>query len=193
MYKITASLLSSWNYHLKDKKKASFASLMDAVRGIYEPNMFTKLGHDFEDDVFSGKNRELSLYVKYMKRQVSKKRTIEVDGNVYLISGKLDLYDTDKQRILDLKRIIKKDLKKYDDSAQHLLYFYLEPTATEFIYICAYGPLEMIKGYFVIRKERPPEDELEEAIRTLIRNFIQFLKEKELLETYLMFQKVERN
>lgn len=193
MYKITASLLSSWNYHLKDKKKASFASLMDAVRGIYEPNMFTKLGHDFEDDVFSGKNRELSLYVKYMKRQVSKKRTIEVDGNVYLISGKLDLYDTDKQRILDLKRIIKKDLKKYDDSAQHLLYFYLEPAATEFIYICAYGPLEMIKGYFVIRKERPPEDELEEAIRTLIRNFIQFLKEKELLETYLMFQKVERN
>lgn len=190
-YKITASLLSSYLYYLTDGKKATFRSLTDAVRGIYTPNMFTKMGHDFEDDIFEGKNPKLSPYIAGMPTQIQKYRDIKVGEDLFMISGKLDVYDTENRRILDFKRIIKKDYNKYDDSAQHLLYFYLVPEAEEFVYICAYGPIEEIKDYYIIRKNRPTEEELESSIRKIIVDFITFLKENELLETYIMFQAVE--
>lgn len=190
-YKITASLLNSWLYYVANPTNTNFATFVDALRGVYTPNIFTDAGHAFEKTVFEGNYPILKDFIVGMKQQVSARQQIVVDNVHYVISGKIDLYDKDKNRIIDLKRIIKKDYKKYDNNTQHMLYFYLMPDIKEFIYLCAYGQLAGIEGHYYIRKHRPSEEELVTYIENTIRDFIEFLRDKKLLETYLAFQKAK--
>ena len=189
-YKISPSLLNSYIYYLNNPEKKNYDSLVNRLNNIFETNIYLERGLKFEDEVFEGKHGKLSELVKDLQQQVWANKTIERDEYNIKISGRLDVYDPDKKRIYDIKRVSRFTPNKYDDSTQHLLYFYTMPEAKEFYYLVAVGPDEKIVNEVALYK-RPDDAVLEETVIHVINNFYQFLKQKNLWEVYTENQKTK--
>lgn len=189
-YKISASLLNSYIYYLNNPTDKNYNSLVNHVRGIFETNKYLERGLKFEDEVFEGKHGKLSQLLKDLPKQVWANRKIIREDYDILISGKLDALDKDKGRIYDVKRVTSHTHNKYDDSMQHILYFYIMPEINEFYYLVASGNDKLIKNDVVLYK-RPDEKTLEETVMHMIDNFYAFLRQKNLWKDYTEFQKAK--
>jgi hypothetical protein len=186
-YKISASLLNSWIYYKNDPCTKNFDSFVESLRGEFKGNVWTERGNIYESEVFQGKHGKVSKLVESLPKQVWCNRYIDVDGLRIKISGKMDVVDHNKKVIYDIKRTTKFSKDKYDDSMQHVLYFFLNPIEyREFYYIVAYDNEDSENGIDVgiIRKTRPDEKDLEKTVINTIKEFFKFLKERDLWEIY---------
>jgi hypothetical protein len=190
-YKISASLLNSWIYYKENPSKDTFDSFVDGLKGIFTDNKWTIRGKIFESEVAEGKHGKLSKLIAGLSQQKWSNKTITVDGLNIKISGKLDAVDYNKKRIYDIKRVDKFSEDKYDTSVQHNIYFYLNPDIVEFYYLVASGIDDASIELNIIQKLRPSDNILEAYIYGTIHDFFEFLKEKDLFNTYLEYQKAK--
>ena len=193
-YLITPSLLNSWGWiwncedsvretdndtmSLEDKvfyarQKAMEDFIHTLNRLPSEPNEFMKAGIEFEDECYKG-NTCVSPIIQGGAYQIVGKKNAEVNGMKFLMYGRLDVLKGGI--IYDIKRIWKYSLPKYSKSYQHQFYFELFPNAYKFEYLAYDGVKLHREVYF------PSKDKNE--IESVIANFIQWLKENNLLEVY---------
>lgn len=189
IYKISASLLNSWIYYEANQSEKTYNDFLKSLKGEFKTNRWIKRGNKFESEVSEGKHGKLSELVKDLPKQVWCNKTIELDGLSIKISGKLDVIDESKKRIYDVKRVNEFSEDKYDYSAQHILYFYLNPGIEDFYYLVASGVTNENIEFNVIHKKRP--ENVENLVFSIIRKFFNFLKANNLWTVYTEFQKVK--
>jgi hypothetical protein len=190
VYKISPSLLNSYFYYLNNPTIENFNSLKNRIKNIFETNIYLERGLKFEDEVFEGKHGKLSELLKNLPKQVWANKTIQKDDYNILISGKLDAIDEKNKIIYDIKRVTKFTKNKYDDSTQHLLYFYIRPDMQEFYYLVATGEDNNIVTNIAFYT-RPDNKLLENTVIHIINNFYQFLHKNNLWNDYIKFQKAK--
>lgn len=194
-YLITTSLLNSWAYiwncvdgvkeaetdkisfdeKLYNKQKNAYEGFVSALNRIKTPtNEFMQLGIDFEKDCYDGKT-EFSKIIENGQFQVVGMKEIEVDGMKFLMYGILDVLKAGV--IYDIKRVIKYSRPKYINSFQHNFYFCLYPNVKEFTYLIYDGYKYHKESYYDVEKAQ-------DIIDGAIRDFINYLKERNLLEIY---------
>lgn len=190
-YKISASLLNNYFYYLNNPSKRGFESLVKRLKNIYESNFFMERGNRFESEVFKGEHGSMSALVKGLPKQVWASKVVERDGYNIRIAGIMDVVDEDKKRIYDIKRVSKFTKDKYDNSTQHLIYFYLRPEMRDFYYLVAVGRNEEFTEEVAHYKR--PDDNIEETVLHIVDNFYTFLKENNLWETYTSNQQTKKD
>jgi hypothetical protein len=190
VYKISPSLLNSYFYYLNNPTIENFNSLKNRIKNIFETNIYLERGLKFEDEVFEGKHGKLSELLKNLPKQVWANKTIQKNDYNILISGKLDAIDEKNKIIYDIKRVTKFTKDKYDDSTQHLLYFYIRPDMQEFYYLVATGEDNSIVTNIAFYT-RPDNKLLENTVIHIINNFYQFLHKNNLWNDYIEFQKAK--
>lgn len=188
LYKITATLLNSWNYIYQAKpeyQKDAFESFLKTLQRIKEPpNFFMKRGLEFEDACYNGEVPIISDIVRGGAFQVYAEKDIEVDGYSIRMLGYLDALK--EGTIYDIKRVNRYDLQKYFSSYQHHIYFELVPEATDFVYLIGSGSGVNVNVYF----EQYTRQEMID-IKGVIHNFFQFLDENDLTQTYIENWKID--
>lgn len=188
LYKITATLLNSWNYIYQAKpeyQKDAFESFVNYLNRIKEPpNFFMKRGLQFEEECYNGEVPIISDIVRNGAFQVYAEKDIEVDGYSIRLLGYLDALK--EGVIYDIKRVNQYDLQKYFGSYQHHIYFELVPEATDFVYLIGAGSGENVNVYF----EQYTRQEMID-IKGVIHNFFQFLDENDLTQTYIENWKID--
>ncbi len=105
--------------------------------------------------------------------QVALSMDITVDGIDFVVYGKLDFLKCGT--IYDTKFSKTYHLNKYIDSPQHPFYFYICPSASDFVYLSC-------DGKYVYKERYEPWQC--EPVDKMIHQFIAFLKEQNLLEIY---------
>lgn len=182
LYKITATLLNSWNYIYQAKpeyQQDALDSFVKYLKRIKEPpNFFMKRGLDFEKDCYNGQVPIISDIVRDAAHQVYAEKILEVDGYQLKLLGYLDALQ--EGIIYDIKRVNQYDLQKYFGSYQHHIYFELIPEATHFVYLVAAGQSEKVNVYF----EEYARDEMID-IKEVIRSFFSFLEKNDLMQIYI--------
>lgn len=189
IYKISASLLNSWIYYEANQSEKTYDDFLKSLKGEFKTNRWINRGNKFESEVSEGKHGKLSELVKDLPKQVWCNKIIELDGLRIKISGKLDAIDESKKRIYDVKRVNEFSEDKYDYSAQHILYFYLNPDIEDFYYLVASGVTNENIEFNVIHKKRP--ENVENLVFSIIRKFFNFLKANNLWTVYTEFQKAK--
>lgn len=174
---ITQSLLSSWQYAMKD---GTMEEIQKALRRERTPQTKAMLdGIRFEnlvDSVCKGEQldkshewykpvRQVAKVVKGAQYQVKLSRDIEVNGVTFVCYGILDFLKAGV--IIDTKFSKTYRVGKYLDSPQHPMYFYLCPEAYRFDYIIS-------DGSFVYKESYSQEDT--EPIEHTIRKFMDWLE-----------------
>ena len=194
-YKITASLLNSWLYHMGSQSKSSMKSLVDSLENKFKGNKWTRRGTIFEQEVVEGKHGKLSEIIKPLKKQVWCEKILETKDFKLRIAGKLDALDENKKVIYDIKRVDRYFEGKYDEdkTVQHLFYFYLNPEVKDFYYLIVEGEGNEIVKQHLVHKTRPEEKELEAMVLEKIVDFINFLKVNDLWEVYKKNQEISKN
>lgn len=182
-YKISASLLNSYFYYLDNPTEANMVGLINRLNNVFETNFFLQRGIKFEKDVFDGKIEKLSSLVKDLPKSVWASKIIERPDYNIKISGQMDVIDPDKKRIYDIKRVSRFTPNKYDNSTQHLIYFYLNPEMEDFYYLVAEGKDGFIKQQ-VAHYKKPSNEEVEKTVMHIIDNFYNFLKQNNLWSAY---------
>lgn len=199
-YKITQSLLQSWNYvHScwEGCEDDAMESFLTALRGEKEELTEEQMQHiqngwDFEDAVytvaggapFSGNPKwergvtEIAELVKGAQFQVRIHKPITVGGMDFEIHGVLDALR--EGTIFDIKFKNKSfgslDLAgDYLDSPQHPFYFYLVPEARKFMYLVSDGNDLYIEQY--LPEQTAPAGKI-------IAEFVDFLTASNLMEIY---------
>lgn len=192
IYKISSSLINNWLYYesVKDKEEDAFQKVVDRLRNEYKGNHFTKMGEEFEAQVYAGAQGILSSIVKDLPHQVWEVKWLELDDFKIRAAGCVDALDTENHIIYDIKRVAKFDENKYENSVQHLFYFWLFPEIEEVIYLLGVGPFNSNNSsdleYKVIKYKRP--DNIEELVFNYILYYYEFLVENNLMEVYKEFQ-----
>lgn len=191
-YWMTQSLLSSWR-HLIDAEdpqaeKAMQSFLADLHREKRSPTDAMKRGIQFEDAInraVAGEAPELNdkSTVNAVKRLANicwgGQAQVPVSGRLSV--GGLDLVlfgicDYVKAGIIyDIKRVIRYTYGKYQNSPQHPMYLHLIPQAARFDYL-------IFDGTFCYRETYCRGDF--QPIENTIAQFIQFLREMNLLDDY---------
>lgn len=185
--RITQSLLSAWMYGFKSdegyedflrtlnrEKKQPTQAMLDGIRFENCLNSVL-LGEQLPSDhEWLFPITEMSEELWGAQQQVNLFRDIEVDGQKILLHGVLDYLHAG--RIYDCKFSKRYHLNKYLSSPQHPLYMELVPEAFDFTYIIS-------DGKYVYR-ERYPRD-IVPPIEPTIKNFMEFLKRYDLLDTYI--------
>lgn len=184
--RITQTLLSAWLYSFKTddgyadflktlnrEKKQPTKKMLDGVR--FESCVNNVLDGETIDESHEWYNvvTELADYLKGSQKQVTLFADCEVDGQMFLLHGVLDFLKAGV--IYDTKFSTTYRLNKYLDSPQHSLYLRLVPEARRFEYL-------VCDGKYVYR-ERYPRD-IVPPIENYIKNFMKFLTQHGLLETY---------
>jgi len=182
LYKITATLLNSWNYIYQAKpeyQQDALDSFVKTLKRIKEPpNFFMQRGLDFEKDCYNGQVPIISDIVRDAAHQVYAEKELIVDGYKIKLLGYLDAL---KEGIIyDIKRVNDYDLQKYFGSYQHHIYFELIPEATNFVYLVAAGQNNNVNIFF----EEYSRDEMID-IKEVIHSFFQFLEKNDLMQTYI--------
>ena len=196
-YMVTHSLLSSWIYAMNTSpyedatsERDSYAEFLQVLRR--EPTPTTEAmqkGIDFEDLVTAiinkdaaGMRRNPDWYdaakqiadiVCGGSLQHRARKVTEICGMTILMYGRLDALKAGT--IYDIKFSGSYDRGKYFDSTQHPMYLDLVPEAYDFVYLVSDGRN--------VYKERYRRDETLDITIT-IGNFICWLKEKGLLDTF---------
>ena len=167
-YYLTASLLNAW--------LGGYDSFYDMLyRRETEPNEKMLAGIDFEKRAIEGEIEELKPYVDGAIYQAFVCK--ECEG--YMLLGFCDLVNRDT--IYDLKFVYNYEIGKYTDSVQHLIYLYCTDME-KFEYIV--GCRDDI--YF----EKQPRND--EKLKSVIRQFISWLKRNNLMEIYQQNYSVDR-
>lgn len=196
---ITPSLLNSWLYIwncvdnvketekdticLEDKKDDAIAKAKeDFIKTLKripsEPNQYMQMGIDFENECCEGRQPEVSPIIENGLFQVVGKKNVEVGGVKLLMYGRLDVLKGGV--IYDIKRVMKYAPQKYIKSSQHPFYLELFERAYKFVYLVHDGGKLHIETYY--------RDECE-SIYNIILDFIKWLKENDLFETYKEYWK----
>ena len=192
-YLITPSLLNSWAYiwesansvkesendtiSLEDKKsEAQEKAMQDFLKTLNripsEPNEYMLAGIEFEKECYEGKTC-ISPIIQGGCYQIVGKKNVTIDGMNFLMYGRLDVLKGGT--IYDIKRIWKYSLQKYKWSTQHGFYLDLFSRANKFEYLAYDGNKLHREVYY--RDECKPTTEV-------IKEFIQWLKENDLLDVY---------
>lgn len=187
LYKITATLLNSWNYIYQAKpeyQQDAYDSFVKYLNRIKEPpNFFMKRGLEFEEDCYNGQVPIISEIVRDGAFQVYAEKDINVDGYAIRLLGYLDVL---KEGIIyDIKRVNQYDLQKYFSSYQHHMYFELVPEATDFIYLIGAGS----KTINVYTEQYTRKEKID--ISQVIRKFFQYLDENDLTQVYIENWKID--
>lgn len=192
-YKLSASLIGSYLYHMATHRDYSREGLLNSLKGIYVENKWTKRGNKFEREVSGGQHPYISDLLDPLEKQVwGKKYFLETKDFKLQISGKADAYDKKNKIIYDTKRVDRYFEGKYseDNTIQHLFYFLLFPEAKKFVYLVAYGKGDKVDGYTEVVEHRPKtEKELLDKILKVVVDFISYLNYKGLWSTYTEYQK----
>lgn len=194
-YLMTHSLLSSWLYAMKNNpyedattERDPYAEFLQTLRR--EPAETTEAmrnGIEFEDmvtkiaagvDVSPSHKWYLAAskaaeYVKDGIYQYKAKKEITVSGMDILLYGRIDFLKAGK--VIDTKFSKSYERGKYLDSTQHPTYLRLIPEAVEFVYLVSNGTEVWTEPY---RRDETAD------IEPVIADFLSFLTEKGLMDTY---------
>lgn len=190
LYKITASLLNSWNYIFDcnpDYSKEAFDSFVKTLNRIKEPpNFYMKRGIEFEEKCcYSNEHPLITNIIEGGAFQVYAEKDLCVDGMDIKLLGYLDVLKAGV--IYDIKRVNKYDTQKYFTSYQHHVYFALVPESNKFVYLIGAGNYDNALEYYTETYYR--EEALD--IVTVIETFFNWLKENNLFEVYKEYWKIE--
>jgi len=166
-------------------------NLENSIKGIYTDSPYFARGNKFEREVSGGSHKEFSDLLDPCEKQVWCQTYLDTVKLSFRIAGKLDAYDRKNQIIYDTKRVDSYYIGKYseDNTIQHLLYFYMNEDAREFVYLIAYGKGDKVDGYERLVIKRPSDDDLKHKVLGTIVDFINYLKYKGLWADYLKAQK----
>lgn len=182
-FKVTATLLNSWNYIYEvedDKTQDAFDSFVKTLQRIKEPpNFFMQRGLDFEKDCYNGLVPDISKVIRDGAFQVYVEKQIKVDDLDVKLVGVLDCLK--EGVIYDIKRVNQYDLQKYYHSYQHQMYFEMVEDADKFVYLVAAGTNNDFVSFY--QEEYTREDKID--ITKVISNFFKFLRDNKLWETYI--------
>jgi len=182
-FKVTATLLNSWNYIYEvddDKTKEAFDSFVKTLQRIKEPpNFFMQRGLDFEKDCYNGLVPDISKVIRDGAFQVYVEKQIKVDDLDVKLVGVLDCLK--EGVIYDIKRVNQYDLQKYYQSYQHQMYFEMVEDADKFVYLVAAGTNNEYVSFY--QEEYTRADKID--IAQVISNFFKFLRDNKLWETYI--------
>ena len=189
MFKITHSLLASWQYAIsEDAREDAFNSFLATLRGERtEPTEAMLKGREFEDLVnrivanaevdTSGKDYlaacEIAMTCYQGQPQVKLDKEIACCGTTFRLVGVLDYLKAGAA--YDIKRTSRYEYGKYQYSTQHPMYFRLVPEAIRFTYL-------IYDGYHVYTEDYWQSET--EPIDTTIIQFMEFLRVNSLLDTY---------
>lgn len=168
------------------RTEKSLESLKNNIIGKFVTTEAIEQGFKYEEEVFAGKHGKISKLVKDLEKQKWGSKIIDC-GDFYIrLSGKVDVIDTERKIIYDIKHTSNYNPKHYLDSIQHYYYFYLFPEIEDFYYLVAQAKnKEDVK---VLHVKRPPEQELQEKVKESITTIIEGLKEFDLLETFKKYK-----
>jgi len=187
MYKITHSLLSSWQYATsEDAREGAFDDFLRTLRGEpFEPTEAMLKGRRFEEAV----NRlvadgappiedndavvDIAKIVQGGAPQVRGEKGLLINGQKFLLVGVADYLKAGT--IYDIKRTSRYEYGKYQDSTQHPAYFELFP-ASAFVYLIFDGYRVYQETYY--RADTP-------SIEQTIIQFIDFLRASDLMPDYI--------
>lgn len=202
-YKISATFLNSYlqndKYHgfvdilLKKYSPSKFTEW-----GCYFEDFLDAYYHDeehlFQLPDYSSDNPEFALYVRNGMGLLSKevfdmwcneigcdtewqewmRKDIEVDGNIFTIIGKPDIYSRSQNRIMDLKTAMRNPPRdKYATSVQHAMYIWMTGiTHFDYLIHSRENPAKIFKQSY----EMEP-DVAEDVIVNAIRKTMKYLDE----------------
>ena len=192
-YLITPSLLNAWLYiwncadnvreaqsdatsfedkvlEARNKAKEDFINTLNRLR--FEPNEYMIQGMQFEDDTQAGKTI-VSPIVEGGAWQIVGMKNETINGMHFLLYGRLDVLKGGV--VYDIKRAMRYSPPKYAKTAQHPFYLHLFKRAYKFTYLVFDGKELHTETYY-------PDEVVD--ILALINNFIEWLKQNELLEIY---------
>ena len=206
-YLITPTLINSYQYYIDDEFKSPADSRADFLKTLskqkFDPTEAMQKGIDFEnkifeldkmlkadwDDIainciFSQETKEykdclknIATIVKNGLWQETCKKELQVDGQEFLLYGKMDVIK--KDTIYDIKYTSNYELGKFLNSAQHLIYLYCTGLP-KFKYLISNGKDFWIEDYF-------NNVNIENEIKSKINDFLSYLENdneaKNLFET----------
>ena len=185
--RITQTLLSSYEWVFR--KDDGYDSFLKTLNREKEPPTQAMLdGIRFENclnSVLNGEQitedhewfypiTEMAQELQGARQQVTLFQEIQIEGQTFLLHGVLDYLR--EGHIWDCKFSKTYHLNKYLDSPQTPMYLALVPEAFDFTYIIS-------DGTWVYRERYPRE--IVPPIDNYIKNFMKFLKQHGLWETYL--------
>lgn len=204
-YRITATLLNSWQYIwdckdyvfegendeicyedklaiARDGATKKFIDLLNRIP--VEDNEAMRKGREYEDLVCSGYDNVFSPLVKNGAFQVKLTKDVNICGLPITLYGVLDVLKGG--RIMDIKRVGRYQYPKYKTSHQHPMYLYLAPNAIDFTYlICDDGIESKVeeKQKTAHNLERYTRENCEDIIEVCER-FINWLIANDLIEIF---------
>lgn len=192
---ITPSLLNSWGYIyycgeyvfesendnicLEDKitlkQEQAYQDFLKVLnREKTETTPAMQRGIDFENDCYTNKNNVCYDIVHNGAFQLVGKKEVNIDNLDFLMYGRLDVLKGGV--IYDIKRVSKYNVKKYSHSYQHRFYLDLFDSAYKFTYLIYDGVKLHMEDYYREQCEDTKE---------VIKQFIKFLKSKDLFNLYV--------
>lgn len=192
-YLITPSLLNAWGYlwycekNIKESEKDTICIedkielkrkmvYEDFIRTLKreksEPNQYMLEGIRYEDECYKG-NTDISPIIKNGAFQIVGVKHKTINNIKFVLYGRLDVLKGGI--IYDIKRVVRYSPQKYINSYQHPFYLELFKKAKQFTYLVFDGKK--------VHKETYYRDECVN-IDNVIENFIEFLKNNNLLDLY---------
>ena len=107
----------------------------------------------------------------------------EEDFDLKLV-GFIDFATKDRKIIYDTKRVNKWSDEKYDSSVQHDFLLIAIPESERFFYLVGSGLKWKSDEYFEVEYGRPTPKELEKRCLDVINDFINYLKNNDLMDIY---------
>lgn len=205
-YRITATLLNSWQYIwdckdyvfesendqicyedklalAREKAKQDFVNYLNRIP--IEDNEAMRKGREFEDLVCKGYDIKFSPIVKNGAFQVKLTKDVNICGLPITLYGILDVLKGG--RIMDIKRVGRYQYPKYKNSHQHSMYLELAPNAIDFTYLICDDNVDSKneeKRNDAYHFENYVRENCENIIEVCER-FINWLKANDLLEIFL--------
>ena len=193
-YLITHSLLSAWQYALRDDffedattERDHYAEFLDVLNRVPTPTTEAmQNGIDFEETVMSfvrgapnlggrwdDAAEKIASIVRGGQFQFKAKKPVTVAGTDFLMYGRLDVLKAGE--IIDFKFTKSYERGKYFDSTQHPFYFELIPEAGTFVYLASNGSDVWSESYW--REET-------RSIFPVIADFTDWIKAQGLFPIY---------
>ena len=198
MYKITHSLLESWNratdpdaadgsyiaflQTLERKPRPKTKAMQDGIAFEANVNSWAMSGHSGAED-----ERERKAVIQFGNRlrgaqlQVRAEKKLDIAGMPFLLVGVADALQAGI--ISDIKRVQRYEYGKYFGSTQHPMYMELFPEAIRFDYL-------IFDGTYCYREQYRRGDF--RPIQEHIASFVRYLEAADLMDTYKNFWRVEK-
>lgn len=193
IYKVSATLVNSWLYYLKYPSDEKLEEFKNLIRGIFVENEFILRGRNYEQEVFEGKQGDISKLVEgTLIQKWGKPAYISFvnEGFSVRVAGKADSVDNITSRIYDIKRTNRYHKNNFSDNStcQHYFYFKLFPNIKDFYYVVAEGKGDSVEHVHIEHKKRPPEEELNKKVLDYIKGVLTFVKEIGMWEEFKKYQ-----